>query len=67
MSETSDVMESDNVSEIVRSSVCVAVNDFSRVPVSDWDSDSVSVRVCDKVTSGETVTVSERSDVMESE
>ena len=61
MSDTSDVMESEResvgVSDIVRSSVCVAVRDFSRVPVSDWDSDSVNVCVCDKVISEESVAV----------
>ena len=63
MSERSDVTESDGesvcVSDIVRSSVWVAVNDSSRVPVSDWDSDSDSVNdcVCDKVISVERVNV----------
>ena len=71
MSETSDVKESVcvsvSVSDIVRSSVCVAVRDFSRVPVSDWDSDSVNVCVCDKVISGERVAVNVCSDVIESD
>ena len=71
MSDTSDVMESDResvwVSDNVLSSVCVVVKDFSRVPVSDCDSDFVNVSVCDKVISAETVAVWVRSAEIESE